>query len=69
MKDDHFLSTVYRVKRRSILNYSKFFHVIGGMDLDIMHDQLEGVLPTEVKLLLKKYINTDGYLTLDILNN
>lgn len=39
-----------------------------GLDLDIMHDQLEGVLPLEVKLLFKKYIQDDGYFTLELLN-
>ena len=33
---------MYGVKRDSILNQSKFFHVVDGLDLDPMHDQLEG---------------------------
>ena len=67
VKDDSLLSTVYGVKRRSNLCDSQFFHVIGGMDLDVMHDQLEGVLPKEIKLLLSKYIG-NGYFNLDVLN-
>ena len=47
---------------------SQFFHVIGGMDLDVMYDQLEGVLPKEIKLLLSKYIHGNGYFNLDVLN-
>lgn len=62
------LSSTYGVKRSSILNQSRYFHVVDGLDLDVMHDQLEGVLPLEIKLLLKKYINMDKYFTLDILN-
>jgi hypothetical protein len=52
----------------SSLNDLRYFHVIGGMDLDIMHDQLEGVLPTEVKLLLEKYIYADRYFTVEEFN-
>jgi len=33
-----------------------------------MHDQLEGVLPLEIKLLLQKFISVEKYFTLDILN-
>ncbi|XP_067017868.1 uncharacterized protein [Acropora muricata] len=33
-----------------------------------MHDQLEGVLPLEIKLLLKKYIKEEEYITLGTLN-
>ena len=43
-------SSTYGVKRSSILNQSCYFHVVDGLDLDVMHDQLEGVLPLEIKL-------------------
>ena len=36
------------VKRASILNQLRFFHVVDGLCLDVMHDQLEGVLPLEI---------------------
>lgn len=42
--------------------------MVDGLDLDIMHDQLEGVLPLEIKLLLQEYISVEKYLSLDILN-
>jgi hypothetical protein len=38
------MAKVYGVKRSSMLNMSKFFHVVDGLDLDIMHDQLEGTV-------------------------
>nr|XP_058967542.1 uncharacterized protein LOC131794053 isoform X2 [Pocillopora verrucosa] len=34
-----------------------------------MHDQLEGVLPLEVKILLQKYIQEENYFTLEIVND
>ena len=55
------------VKRASILNQLRFFHVVDGLCLDVMHDQLEGVLPLEIKLLLKKYIKVEEYITLGTL--
>ena len=51
--DDPSLVSVYGIKRDSILNQSRFYHVVDGIDLDIMHGQLEGVLPLAVKLLIK----------------
>ena len=62
------MASTYGVKRASILNQSLFFHVVDGLDLDVMHDQLEGVLPLEIKLLLKKYIKEEEYITLGTLN-
>ncbi len=69
MTEDPDLASVYGVKRNSILNQSKFFHVVDGLDPDIMHDQLEGVLPLTVKLMLKHFIKVDKYVTLDMLNH
>lgn len=66
--DDQTLFSTYGVKRSSILNQSRYFHVVDGLDLDVMHDQLEGVLPLEIKLLLQKYITVDKYFTLEVLN-
>ena len=60
---------IHGVKNKSILNRSKFFHVVDGLDPDIMHDQLEGVLPLTVKLMWKHFIQVDKYLTLDMLNH
>lgn len=69
VQNDSTLSSTYGVKRGSILNQSKYFHVVDGLDLDVMHDQLEGVLPLETKLLLQKYIMVEKYFTLNILND
>ena len=68
VQNDQTLASTYGVKRTSILNQSRYFHVVDGLDLDVMHDQLEGVLPLEIKLLLQNFISLEKYLTLDILN-
>ena len=39
-----------------------------GLDPEVMHDQLEGVLRNEIKLLLKKYVREEDYFTLATLN-
>ena len=41
---DH-LSKLYGIKSNSIFNTLKYFHCIGGLPPDIMHDLLEGVVP------------------------
>jgi hypothetical protein len=66
--EDPSLSTVFGVKRNSILNRPQYFHVVDGLHIDVMHDQLEGVLPLHLKLLTK-YIITDKLFTLRILND
>ena len=45
--------------RDSILNSSKFFHIVDGLVPDVMHDILEGSLQYEVKELLKHFIHTE----------
>ena len=39
-----------------------------SLDLDVMHDQLEGVLALETKMLLQQYIKGDHTFTLDTVN-
>lgn len=68
VKNDPSLSSAYGVKRESVLNQSRYFNVVDGLDLDIMHDQLEGVLPLETKMLLRKLIQHDHVITLEALN-
>lgn len=52
--EQHHFSLVYGVNRRALLNTLDFFSVASGaLTPDIMHDVLEGVLPLEVKLMLK----------------
>lgn len=44
---------------------SHYFHVIGGLPADAMHDILEGVLQYECKEVLKVFVNEEKYFTLD----
>jgi len=60
--------TTYGLQRDSILNSSKFFHIVDRLVPDVMHDILEGSLQYEVKELLKHFIHTEKYFTLDVLN-
>ena len=53
----------------SILNQSKYFHVVGGLPGDAMHDILEGVLQYEAKKFLKHAILDEKYLSLQELND
>ena len=64
---EHF-SKAYGINRRSVLNDSRYYHVVGGLPPDIMHDILEGVLQYEVKEMLKSYIKEEHYFTLEELN-
>jgi len=52
----------------TLLNSSRYFHVVDGLAPDIMHDILEGSLQFEVKELLKHCIQTEAYFTLEELN-
>ena len=59
--------STYGVKRDSILNSSRYFHVVGGLPSDIMHDLLEGCIPYQVKLLVKHIIDQQ-YISLQAIN-
>ena len=60
---------IYGINRRSSLcQRSRYFHVIGGLPGDAMHDILEGVLQYECKEMLKAFITEEKYFTLDQLN-
>lgn len=61
------MATAYGVSSNSILNSSRYFHVVDGLCADIMHDVLEGALPYETKLLLCHCIQ-NGYFTLQVFN-
>ena len=65
---EHFSKT-YGINRKSILNDSWFYHVVGGLPADIMHDILEGVLQYEAKEMLKRFIHVNSFFTLEELNN
>jgi len=45
------------------------FSIIGGLPHDVMHDLLEGVLPYEMKLLLKYLISSNNSVTLEFFND
>lgn len=62
---DGHIATTYGVARNSILNTLQHVNVINGLPPDIMHDVLEGVLPLEVKLMLKQFISEDQFFTLE----
>lgn len=51
-----------------MLNNSQFYHVVGGMPPDAMHDILEGVLHYAVKEMLKEFIFVKKLITLEELN-
>ena len=61
-------STKYGINRRSILEDVKHFSVAGRtLAHDFMHDILEGVLPLEMKALLK-YFFSENFIKLDLIN-
>uniref|UniRef100_A0A1X7UN37 Uncharacterized protein n=1 Tax=Amphimedon queenslandica TaxID=400682 RepID=A0A1X7UN37_AMPQE len=58
----------YGIARESISTNSKYFHVVDGLVLDVMHDVLEGCVPYMVKELLK-YLISQHIISLEELNN
>ncbi|KAK3713578.1 hypothetical protein QZH41_007689 [Actinostola sp. cb2023] len=56
---------VYGINRYSSLNNSRFYHIIGSLPADAMHDILEGIYQYEVKELLKELINNQNLFTVD----
>ena len=69
LEDDPSLSVTYGVNSSSILNELQYFHCVGSLLPDIMHDVLEGVLPYETKLMLQNFIQEEQYFHLDDLNH
>lgn len=67
VRNDSNLSTVYGVKKDSVLNELDFFHVIGGMPSDLAHDLFEGIVPYIMKLVIIHCVR-NGYFTLQYLN-
>lgn len=51
------LASAYGVKRDSVLNTSKYFHVVEGLASDIMHDVLEGVISKVTKQILFQLVH------------
>ena len=54
------------VSRNCILNDLGYFHVVDNVAMDIMHDLLEGVLPMEVKLVMKVLIDRKEFSLLEL---
>ncbi|XP_047186147.1 uncharacterized protein LOC118292452 [Scophthalmus maximus] len=68
VREDQALSQTYGVKRACPLTENvEHFHAITGYPPDILHDILEGIVPTELSLCLKDLIDK-GYFTLEMLN-
>lgn len=55
--------------RSSVFNNLNYFHVSHNATLDIMHDFLEGLLPIELKLVLKEFIFDQELFSLDLINS
>lgn len=67
MNNPHYSKT-YGINSRSVLNKSRYYHVVGGLPPDAMHDILEGVLHYSVKETLKVMIFEKQFITIDELN-
>ena len=61
-------SVMFMASTEVPLNQSRYYHVVGGMPGDCMHDVLEGVLQYEVKELLLQLIKVKRLFTLEELN-
>ena len=68
LADNPHYSKTYGINSNSVLNKSRFYHKVGGMPPDAMHDILERVLHYSVKETLKTLILDKNYITLDELN-
>jgi hypothetical protein len=63
------ISKLYGINRDSVLNSLEYFHVTTGTPPDIMHDGLEGYLPTEIKHLLNQICFVDKIIPLSTVNS
>lgn len=61
------IATTYGVTGDSILNSSRYFHVVDGLAPDIMHDLLEGTTQLTLKCLIK-HLFDEKYFSLSTLN-
>lgn len=62
------IATTYGITNKSILNTSRYFHVVDGLVPDIMHDMLEGTLQLTLKCLLCYLIKDQSMFSLTTLN-
>ena len=65
---EHF-QKLYGINFDSVLNELQYFHVIGGMVPDVLHDVLEGVLPRTTCLMLRSFLIEKKYFSIDQLNH
>ena len=68
LQGEHFQKT-YGLNHCSILNDSRYYHVVGGLPAGAMHDVLEGVLHYTIKEVLKVFIIKQQLYNLDELNS
>lgn len=59
LRENECLKSVDGVKRDCVLNKLSYFHYITGFPPDFLHDLLEGIVPFELCLCLKKIHWTD----------
>lgn len=62
------IATTYGITNDSILNNSRYFHVVEGIVPDIMHDMLEGTLLVTLKCLFCYLIQDQKLFSLKTLN-
>lgn len=69
---DHFTITLllhnYGVTENSVLNSSRYFHVVDGLAPDIMHDILEGTAQTTLRCLIRHLVYDEKLFSLSTLN-
>lgn len=65
---DH-MATAYGITCNSVLNSSRFFHVVDGLIPDVMHVILEGTLQLHLKWLLRYLIRGEELFSLETLNH
>ena len=63
------IATTYGLVRDSILNSTRYFHIVEGLVTDIMHDLLEGALQLCTKLLLHHVIVQERKISLEDFNS
>jgi hypothetical protein len=59
---------VQGVKKYCLLNDLKYYHHTNNYAFDITHDLYEGIVPLHIKLILREFIKTKKYFSLEILN-
>lgn len=68
-QEAEYFGKLYGLDSKSALNDLKYFHTIGGLVPDVMHDLFEGILPLVISEILLVFINFKKFFTLDNLNH